>query len=135
MNIKNTIQIEDDPVETILIVEDEQALNIALQKKLSAEGYNVLHAENGKDGLEIAIKEHPNLILVDIVMPVMDGMTMIKKLREDGWGKNARIIILTNLSDAGKTAEAVNRGVYDILIKSDWRIDDVVDKVKDELSK
>lgn len=129
------MRIEDDPVEMILIVEDEETLSFALSKKLISEGFRVLTAKNGKEGLEIALKEHPDLMLVDIVMPIMDGMTMIKELRKDEWGKNARAIILTNLSDVQKTAEAVDRGVYDILIKSDWRLDDVVTKIKDELSK
>jgi CheY-like chemotaxis protein len=84
--------------------------------------------------MEIAFKEHPDLLLVDIVMPIMDGMTMMKNVRSDGWGKDAKAIFLTNLSDAEKTADAVDRGVYDILIKSDWKLDDVIKKIKDELN-
>ncbi|MBU2229584.1 response regulator [Patescibacteria group bacterium] len=131
---QNTIKIEDDPKEKILIVEDEDSMRMALSNKLTAEGYHVFVAQNGKEGLEIALKEHPNLMLVDIVMPVMDGMTMMKELRNDKWGKDAKAIILTNLSDAEKTAEAVDRGVYDILVKSDWKLEDVIDKIKDELN-
>ena len=131
---KKTIKIEDDPKEKILIVEDEESLRTVLRDKLKGEGYNVLTAKNGKEGLAVALKKHPDLILADIIMPVMDGMTMVKKLRDDTWGKNVSVIILTNLSDAEKTAEAVDRGVFDILIKSDWKIEDVVDKIKNELN-
>jgi len=128
------MRIEDDPKESILIVEDDTSLRFALGNKLIAEGYQVFQAQDGKEGLEIALKEHPNLMLVDIVMPIMDGMTMIKKLRKDEWGSGAKAIILTNLSDAEKTAEAIDRGVYDILVKSDWKLEDVVNKIKDELN-
>ncbi|MFA6271820.1 MAG: response regulator [Patescibacteria group bacterium] len=131
---KNTIHIEDDPKDRVLVVEDEESLRVALRDKLISEGYHIYTASNGEEGLKIALKQHPDLILVDIVMPVMDGMTMIKELRNDDWGKNAKAIFLTNLSDAEKTAEAVSRGVYDILVKADWRIEDVVKKIKDELS-
>ena len=131
---KKTIKIEDDPKEKILIVEDEESLRTVLRDKLKGEGYNVLTAKNGKEGLAVALKKHPDLILADIIMPVMDGMTMVKKLRDDTWGKNVSVIILTNLSDAEKTAEAVDRGVFDILIKSDWKIEDVIDKIKNELN-
>jgi len=59
-------------------------------------------------------------------MPIMDGMTMLEKLRHDEWGKDAKVIILTNLSDAGKASKSTLEGVRDYLIKSDWKLDDIV---------
>ena len=67
----------------ILIVEDELSLREALAKKLVSENFEVLEAENGQIGLEVATREKPDLILLDIIMPVMDGMTMLKKLKEN----------------------------------------------------
>ncbi len=119
----------------ILIVEDEASLLNVLSDKLRSKDFLVLEAKNGKEGLETALREHPDLILLDIVMPVMDGMTMFKKLREDAWGKSVEVIMLTNSSDAENVAGAIEQGSYDYFIKSDWKLEDVVAKVKEKLEK
>lgn len=93
----------------------------------------MLEAKNGEEGLEVALREHPDLILLDIIMPVMDGMTMLARLREDLWGKDAKVIMLTNLSDNEKVAETIAHGTYDYLVKSDWKLEDVVKKVRERL--
>ena len=118
----------------ILIVEDETPLRMALRDKLVREGFSVLEAKNGQEGLAVAVHVHPDLILLDIVMPVMDGMTMLKELRADHWGQNAKVIVLTNLSDNDKLADAMEQGSYDYLVKSNWTIESVVAKVKDRLN-
>jgi len=119
--------------QTILIVEDETPLIKALTEKLSKAGFAYLEAKNGKEGLKIAKRERPDIILLDIVMPIMDGMTMLQKLKKEEKTKNIPIIILTNLSDEEKIEESVKKGVMDYLVKSDWRIEDVVKKVKEKL--
>lgn len=117
----------------ILIVEDEPAILKALTRKFEKEKFVVLQARDGLQGLEMALKEHPDIILLDIIMPQMDGMSMLFKLRENAWGKEAKIILLTNLSDATKVSEAARQGVFDYLVKTDWHIDEVVKKVRDKL--
>jgi len=120
---------------TVLIVEDEQDMLEALVDKLTREGFDTLEAKNGEEGLERAFKDHPDLILLDIVMPKMDGMTMMKKLREDTWGESVPIILLTNLSasdDKIIKAMVENEPSY-YLVKSDWKIKDVVQKVREQL--
>lgn len=117
----------------ILVVEDEISLLQALILKLKKEGFHVLSARNGQEGLEVAGKEHPDLILLDIIMPVMDGMTMLKKLREDPRGKDVPIIILTNLTGSDKVADALENESFDYLVKSDWKLEDVVKKVREKL--
>ena len=119
---------------TILIVEDDLDLLEVLRKKFTMEKFEVLQAPDGKMGLEEAIRSQPDIILLDIIMPIMDGMTMLRKLREDAWGKTAAVILLTNLSDEGKVAEGMKHGVYDYLVKADWNIGDVVKKVKQRLN-
>ena len=109
------------------------SLRYALLDKFTREGFEVLEAKNGLDGLEVAVREQPDVILLDIIMPVMDGMTMLAKLRKDAWGREAKVIILTNLSDNRKIADSMERGTYDYLIKADWKIERVVSKVKDML--
>jgi DNA-binding response OmpR family regulator len=117
----------------ILVIEDEKPLLNALSAKLQMEGFEIIEAENGKDGLKSALREKPDLILLDIILPKMDGITVLENLRKDSWGKKAKVIILTNLSDWSNTSKAVNLNVHDYLVKSDWQIKDVVKKVKNKL--
>ena len=117
----------------ILVVEDEQSLLSALVAKFSKENFKVIEARDGEQGLERALAEHPDLILLDIVMPKMDGVTMLKRLRRNEWGKKVPVIMLTNLSDDKKVEEAVKFGSHDYLVKSDWSINDVVKKVRSKL--
>ncbi len=118
---------------TILIVEDEVSLREALKLKLEKEEYLVLEAENGKEGLDLALTTHPDLILLDIIMPVMDGISLFHELRKDDWGKSANVLILTNLSDLEKMAIATERNSSGYLIKSDWKINDLMIKVRELL--
>ena len=114
----------------ILIVEDELSLLKVLELKFENEGFQVFTTTNGEDGLELALQNEPDIILLDIIMPKMDGITMLKKLRETSYGKGANVIILTNLSDSHAVEESMKAGVFDYLIKNDWKLDAVVDKVK-----
>jgi CheY-like chemotaxis protein len=117
----------------ILIVEDVSFLQKAMKVILKDAGYDVIIASNGEDGLNKALKKHPDLILLDILMPKMDGMTMLKELRKDPWGKKAPVIILTNLNDKEKLIEATKEHVVDYYVKSDWEIDEIVKIVDDKL--
>lgn len=117
----------------ILIVEDETSLIQVLEDKFVKEGFKVLLATDGGKGFDMATKNKPDIILLDIVMPKMDGMTMLKKLRQNKWGAKVPVILLTNLNDADKVTEGVEHGVYDFLVKSNWKIGDIVKKVKDKL--
>ena len=121
---------------TILVVEDEVSMLKALRGKLLDEGFGVLEAKNGEEGLLHASISHPDLILLDLIMPVMDGVTMLKKLRAgDGWGKTVPVIILTNLTMAeGKKDEDVVEDEFThYLVKTDWKINDIVKKTREVL--
>jgi DNA-binding response OmpR family regulator len=119
----------------ILIVEDESPLRNAVSDILTFEGFQVFQAKNGQEGLEVALKEKPDLILLDLMMPVMDGLSMLEKLREDKpYGAQASVILLTNINDPDKVAQATSAGSYDFLVKSDWNIEDVVRKIKARLN-
>jgi DNA-binding response OmpR family regulator len=119
----------------ILIVDDEPALMAILVDKFSKEKFEILSAQDGKDGLASALKNHPDLILLDIIMPVMDGMTMLGKLRKDQWGKKAKLILLTNLSDARRISKPLTEGVTEYMVKADWKINDIVERVNYILAK
>jgi DNA-binding response OmpR family regulator len=120
----------------ILIVEDEENALGPLSERFKAEGFEVSAARDGVEGLEKATAEQPDLILLDIVMPKMDGMTMMKKLRDSGdYGKSVPIILLTNLS----ADEEILKGVAEdepayYLVKVDWTLDEIVEKVKQRLA-
>jgi len=121
----------------ILIIDDESSQRKALEDKFIREGFRILTAGNGEEGLKIALKEKPDIILLDIVMPKMDGMTMLRKLRrENSWGKGVPVILLTNLSadDEKITAIAIDEPAY-YLVKSDWTIEDILEKVRERLSR
>lgn len=82
----------------IAVVEDEPSICEMYRMKLSANGYEVKTAHDGKEGLELAESFKPDLILLDLMMPVMTGGEMLAKLRETDWGADVRVIILTNIS-------------------------------------
>ncbi|MFA7302755.1 MAG: response regulator [Candidatus Paceibacterota bacterium] len=127
----------DTDKKVILVVEDDSALRAALHDKLTIKGFFPVEARSGEEGLQFAKRDRPDLILLDILMPEMDGLAMMKKLREvDAWGKQVPIVLLTNLTaDTQEIREAVAEGApTQYLIKSDWTIDQVVEKVKEALS-
>ncbi|KKU14485.1 MAG: OmpR family two-component response regulator [Parcubacteria group bacterium GW2011_GWB1_45_9] len=119
----------------LLIVEDEKPVLKALVDKFGVEGFGVLTAENGEDGLKVALDEKPDLILLDLIMPKKTGLEMMHELRKDpDYGKKVPIIILTNLSANDKVSGEVSEeepSYY--LVKADWKIEDVVRKVKETL--
>lgn len=121
----------------ILIIEDEASLRKTLEQTLAKVGFETSSSDNGVSGLEVALRDHPDLILLDLILPKMDGLTMLRKLRDDPWGKDVPVIILTNLSEAAQAREAIDtaiqHSVYDYLVKSDWGLDDVVQRVKQRL--
>ncbi len=117
----------------ILIIEDEVSLRNALRDKLIGEGFIVLEAANGEVGLELALKDHPDLILLDVIMPKMDGFAMLESMRTDPWGKKANVIVLTNLNDQEYVLKSFRDEVYDFFVKTDVRIEDLIGKIKAKL--
>jgi DNA-binding response OmpR family regulator len=115
----------------VLIVEDEKMLADALELKLKNEGYEVLKAENGQAGLDIVNTNKPNIILLDLMMPIMNGKQMLQKLREIPEFKTLPVIVLTNAGDADNIKETkMYYNASDFLIKSNVSPEDIVNKVK-----
>lgn len=126
----------DNQKKTILITEDEPAMLKILVDKLTESGFQTLQATNGNEGLQQALLHHPSLILLDVLMPQMDGMAMLNRLREDPWGKTVPVIMLTNVSaDTNETLEKiVNTQPAYYFVKSNTKLEDIVEKIKDILS-
>lgn len=115
----------------ILIIEDELSLQQALKEKLNMSGFAVITATNGKEGLKKALEEHPQLIILDVLMPKMDGMTMLRELRNDVWGAEVPVIVLTNKNaDDEIVTQIVDDQPAYYLIKSDTSLHDIIEKVK-----
>jgi DNA-binding response OmpR family regulator len=115
----------------ILIVENDTVITKILAHTLTQNGFSVAEARDGVEGIEIADTQRPDLILLDIDMPKMDGLTMLKELRKSG--NTTPIIMLTNLNNPDYIADAAEHGVREYLIKADWEIDEIAAKVKAKL--
>lgn len=115
----------------ILIVEDDPSLSEALKLKLTSEGYTTEQAINGADGLEKAALFKPNVIILDLMMPVMDGITMLNKLRENEAFKKLPVIVLTNAGTVDNMRDTIRyNDASEFLIKSNSAMEDIVSSVK-----
>ena len=125
----------DKKKKTILIIEDKLSLVEIIVSLLEKEGFLVLTAKNGLDGIKMALKNHPDVILVDIVIPDMNGLELLNRLRnnKDSWGKTAEIILLTDLDNKKIISIADNDDCFDYLLNVNWKVEDVVAKVKGKL--
>jgi two-component system response regulator VicR len=114
----------------MLIVEDDGLVLDTLAHRFREENFYVTAVVGGEEAMKSIKEDMPDIILLDVVIPEKDGMTVLRELRELENGKNVPVILLTNLSDSAKVAEAVSHGVYDYLVKIDWKLDSLVAKVK-----
>ena len=107
-------------MQTILLVEDDP-VHVAMYRTLLEDNkYDVEVALNGEEGLERAFNSHPDLIILDIRMPVMDGLHMLQELREDSWGKEAKVMILTNMDKTIRASEFIKKhNLHAYLVKTD----------------
>lgn len=121
-------------MKTILIVEDEISYLNLLHKELASKGYSVVDARDGKEGYETALRIHPDLIISDILMQGVDGLTMLENLRKDKEGKDMKVILLTNLElDSQIMEKAMSFKPLYYFVKSDITIGAIITKVEDEL--
>ena len=114
----------------ILLVEDDAALASVYRSRLELEGFDVCEANNGEDALSLAVSEHPDLILLDVMMPKISGFDVLDILRNTPETTNIRVIMLTALSQPKDKERAEQLGVDDYLVKSQVVIGDVVERVR-----
>ena len=115
----------------ILIIEDEPDIREAMAEAVADAGFIVFTAENGAVGLKTAIAQKPDVILLDIVMPVLDGHETLKKLRQDPWGKDVKVIMLTSMDDVQNVGSAHEHNLTDYLIKPHSSLAEIVNKVRE----
>ncbi len=114
----------------ILIVEDDNFLADIYQKKFEMEEFKVSTAGNGEKALVDIKKKMPDLVLLDILLPKLDGFAVLEKVKADSAVKNIPIILLTNLGQQDDVQRGLEKGAADYLIKTHFKPSEVVDKVK-----
>ena len=117
----------------VLLIEDERNVAELYRLKLSLDGYDVIVAENGEEGLNKALKVKPEVIFLDIKMPKMDGFEVLKILRESPQTKKVPIIILSNFDEQDLIEKGLTLGANEYLIKSQFTPEGISNKVKDWL--
>lgn len=118
----------------IAIIEDDEAISQMYGFKFKAEGFEVESAENGIKGLELIEKMKPDIILLDIMMPEMNGDEMLAKMRKTEWGSKIKVVVLTNLGEEEIPESVSELGVLDIIVKAQYTPTQVIELVKKLLS-
>lgn len=119
----------------IAIVEDDLAIAQMYRLKFEAEGFKVNIAENGRIGLDLCENMKPDMVLLDLMMPEMNGDEMLEKMRKTEWGKDTKVIILTNVSEQEAPERVKGLGVEGYVVKAELTPRQVADLVKDKLEK
>ena len=114
----------------IVLVEDDTFLSSMYATKLGLEGFQVFQAYDGEKGLRLITKERPQLILLDLVMPQMDGFSVLKELQKDPTLSSIPVIVLSNLGEKNSVDQALALGAKDYLIKAHFLPSEVINKVK-----
>ncbi len=118
----------------IAIVEDDAAISQMYRIKFEAEGYSVDTAENGKLGLALIEEMKPDIVLLDLMMPEMNGDEMLAKLRATDWGKDIKVIVLTNMGESEVPATIKELNVKAFILKANMTPRQVAELVKEQLA-
>jgi len=114
----------------ILVVDDDPLTATALQAGLIGHGYETLMANNGKDGLALALQHHPNLVVLDWVMENGDGEWTIGELRKDDWGKTANVLVLTGHDSIEALNAALRNNITHFFTKGDTPLEQLVQTIE-----
>jgi DNA-binding response OmpR family regulator len=118
----------------VAIIEDDLAISQMYRLKFEAEGYTVETAENGELGLALIDQMRPDIVLLDLMMPIMTGEEMLKKLRATKWGAKVKVIILTNRGEQEISPEVKKLDVSALILKADMTPRQVAEIVKTKLA-
>lgn len=114
----------------ILFIEDEQALQKTAGEVLGQEGFETFSALDGEAGLDLARKEKPDLILLDLILPKKDGFEVLSELKRDKETQDIPVVVVTNLEGAGDIEKVLELGATTYLVKANYSLEDVVSKIK-----
>lgn len=125
--------MEQENKKKILIIDDDESLNTVLIDKLNISGFETEKALDGEEGLRKALDFRPDIILLDLMMPKMDGIEVLKELRKDDWGKKVKVFVLTALEQADYMAEAIEYNIFGYFVKTNQSLDEIVSRIKEAL--
>lgn len=114
----------------ILFIEDEQTLQKALGDFLKKDGYNVVSALDGEIGLRLAKTEKPDLILLDLILPKLHGLEVLKELKSGSETNEIPVIILTNIENLEDVDKALALGATTYLVKTNYKLEELTQKIK-----
>jgi two-component system alkaline phosphatase synthesis response regulator PhoP len=117
----------------ILVVEDSPYLAESLADMLDIRGHQPIIAPTGREGVTMAIEQHPDLILLDIRLPDIDGYEVYRRIRENDWGKHANILVLTASESTENISKNIDLPKEDVLFKPDWSVPDLLAKIDEKL--
>lgn len=117
----------------VLVIDDDENLTSVLVDKLNFSGFDASFASDGAKGLAKALEIRPDLILLDVKMPNMSGWETLEKLRVDAWGEKVKVIMLTSLDSPETVAHAMEEGSTTFIVKTNYTLDQVVEKVREAL--
>ena len=115
---------------TVLLAEDDSAIQDMMQHALSEAGFRVITTDNGADAVTLALAEHPDVILIDIEMPGLDGHEAVRQIRADRWGATARVIYLTNFSEPEDVYHAVTNRSAEFIVKANTPVREIINHVR-----
>lgn len=118
---------------TVLFIEDEPALQKTLGDFLTSQGYGFRSAPNGPEGLAAIERERPDLVLLDLILPGMHGLDVLKRIRADPNTKSMPVVVLTNVESSESIGEALELGARAYLVKTNYTLEEVLEKVKSVL--
>jgi two-component system, OmpR family, alkaline phosphatase synthesis response regulator PhoP len=119
----------------ILIVEDDPLIVKIYTTRLTADGYTVISAENGADGINLAETDYPDLVVLDVMMPKMDGFEVLERLRKNEKFKTTPILLYSNLAQEEEIARALALGATEFIVKANLSPLEMVAKIKSYLTK
>ncbi len=119
----------------ILIIEDDKFLRELIVQKLAREGYNPIEAVDGEEGLKKIKKEKPDLVLLDLILPEMDGFEVLAQIKNDKLFAATPVIILSNLGQKEDIEKGINLGAVDYLIKAHFTPNEIIEKIESILKK
>lgn len=117
----------------VLVVEDSLYLAESLKDMLTIHGYTPLMAPNGKEGVRLALEEHPDLTLLDIRLPDIDGYQVYHEIRQDDWGKDAKVTILTASESIENISKNVDLPIENVLFKPEWGIKELLGHIQKQI--
>ena len=119
----------------ILVAEDDKLISNSLCEALKANGYEVTPAYDGEEAIAKSKEVKPDIMLLDIMMPKLDGISVLWELKANPETAKVPVIVLTNIGDVETISKIIEAGAVDYLLKSDQSVDDIIQKVKDVLSR